>query len=94
MVVAVVVGQEINYLKYRIMKNLLALPSGVVLDTNEIMYLSQISQYGEENGYHYYLTIIFKNNQYPHTLEYRSVDDAEEEYWMIRNTLLGRIVCD
>lgn len=76
------------------MKELLALPSGAVLDTNEIMYLSQISQYGKENEYHYYLTIIFKNNQYPHVLEYRSVDDAEEEYWMIRNTMLGRIVCD
>ena len=58
------------------MKNLLALPSGAVLDTNEIMYLSQISQYGEENEYRYYLTIIFKNNQYPHVLEYNSVDDA------------------
>lgn len=76
------------------MKNLLALPSGAVLDINEIMYLSQISQYGKENEYNYYLTIIFKDNQYPLTLEYRSVDDAEEEYWMIRNTMLGRIVCD
>lgn len=76
------------------MKELLALPSGAVLDINEIMYLSQISQYGEVNEYHYYLTIIFKNTQYPLTLEYRSVDDAEEEYWMIRNTMLGRIVCD
>lgn len=76
------------------MKNLLALPSGAVLDTNEIMYLSQISQYGKENEYNYYLTIIFKNNQHPHTLEYCSVDDAEEEYWMIRNSMLERIVCD
>lgn len=76
------------------MKKLLALPSGAVLDTNEIMYLSQISQYGKENEYNYYLTIIFKNNQYPHVMEYSSVDDAEEEYWMIRNTMLERIVCD
>lgn len=76
------------------MKKLLALPSGAVLDTDEIMYLSQVSQYGKENECHYYLKIIFKNNQYPHTLEYSSVEDAEEEYWMIRNSMLERIVCD
>lgn len=69
-------------------KKFIALSNGAVIDANEIMYLSQIEQCGEDDDYRYYMTVIFRSNTYYHNLYYSSVDDAEEDYWLIRHALL------
>ena len=73
----------------------IALTSGHVIETSTLVYLSGIQSFIEEDDCVYYLELIWANNNHKQTITYTSIDDCEEDYWVINHAIMDKqMICE